>query len=233
MAPRSVRRSKPPKPKAPILTAEQKRRRIERLKKCIRDLQAFDPQRVQKRFGVPEVFALEAAIDKALSSAFGHGTSAYMRYNRAAALDHGPLITNVPVRSTVLPPASGRRRICNPEMKVAVRPPRHRGGAAKAEVRASGMPIGQRHVLEVSCMSVQRVEGRAASAGGSIRCGPGSRSISSVIGGSSSSVLGTALHPAPSSATAFFLFFLRTTSAPPRCRLSISGIDVDGVSSSA
>jgi hypothetical protein len=107
MARRSLRRSKPPKPTAPILTAEQKRRRVERLKKCIGDLQAFDPQKVQKRFGVPEVFALEAAIDKALSSAFGHGTSAYMRYNRAAALDHGPLITNVPVRSTVLPPASG------------------------------------------------------------------------------------------------------------------------------
>jgi hypothetical protein len=104
MARRSVRRSKPPKPKAPILTAEQKRRRIERLKKCIRDLQVFDPQKVQKRFGVPEVFALEAAIDKALLSAFGHGTSAYMRYNRAATLDHGPLITNVPVRSTVVPP---------------------------------------------------------------------------------------------------------------------------------
>jgi hypothetical protein len=45
-----------------------------------------------------------------------------------------------------------RRRICNPEMKVAVRPPRHRGGAAKAEVRASGIadwpaacPRGQLH----------------------------------------------------------------------------------------
>jgi hypothetical protein len=104
---RSVRRSKPPKPKAPILTAEQKRRRIERLKKCIRDLQAFDPQKVQKRFGVPEVFALEAAIDKALSSAFGHGTSAYMRFNRAATLDHGPLVTYAPVRSTVVPPEAG------------------------------------------------------------------------------------------------------------------------------
>jgi hypothetical protein len=107
MARRSVRRRKPPKPKAPILTAEQKRRRIERLKKCIRDLQAFDPQKVQKRFGVPEVFALEAAIDKALASAFGQGTSAYMRYNRAATLDHGPLITKVPVRSAAVPPDSG------------------------------------------------------------------------------------------------------------------------------
>jgi hypothetical protein len=106
MARRSVRRSKPPKPKAPILTAEQKRRRIERLKKCIRDLQAFDPQKVQKRFGVPEVFALEAVIDKALASAFGQRTSAYMRYNRAATLDHGPLITKAPVRSAVMPPES-------------------------------------------------------------------------------------------------------------------------------
>jgi hypothetical protein len=104
MARRSVRRRKPPKPKAPILTAEQKRRRIERLKKCICDLQAFDPQQVQKRFGVPEVFALEAAIDKALASAFGQGTSAYMRYNRAATLDHGPLITKAPVRSAAVPP---------------------------------------------------------------------------------------------------------------------------------
>jgi hypothetical protein len=106
-----ARRSKPPKPKAPILTAEQKRRRIERLKKCIRDLQAFDPQKVQKRFGVPEVFALEAAIDKALASAFGQGTSAYMRYNRAATLDHGPLITKAPVRSAaVRPEDSGEPR---------------------------------------------------------------------------------------------------------------------------
>jgi hypothetical protein len=107
MARRSVRRPKPPKRKAPILTAEQKRRRIERLKKCIRDLQAFDPQKVQKRFGEPEVFALEAAIDKALTSAFGHGTSAYMRFNRAATLDHGPLITNAPVHSIAAPPESG------------------------------------------------------------------------------------------------------------------------------
>jgi hypothetical protein len=110
MARGSVRRprrpSKPPKPQAPVLTVQQKRRRIERLKNCIRDLQAFDPQKVQKRFGVPEVFALEAAIDKALTSAFGHGTSLYMRFNRAATLDHGPLITNAPVRGTVAPPDS-------------------------------------------------------------------------------------------------------------------------------
>ena len=104
MARRSVgppRPSKPRKPKAPVLTVEQKRRRIEQFKKCICDLEAFDPQKVPKRFGVPQVVALEAAIDKALSSAFGQGTSAYMRYNRAATLDHSPLVTNASVRSTV------------------------------------------------------------------------------------------------------------------------------------
>ena len=89
---------------------EQKRRRIEQFKKCIRDLEAFDPQKVPKRFGVPEVVALEAAIDKALSSAFGQGTSAYMRYNRAATLDHSPLVTNASVRSTVGEPGSQEAR---------------------------------------------------------------------------------------------------------------------------
>ena len=99
MARRSV---PPPKPKPPVLTVGQKRGRIERLQKCMQRLEAFDPQNVQRRVGVPEVLALEAAIDKALSSAFGYGTPAYMRYNRAATLDHGPLITKAPVRSAVV-----------------------------------------------------------------------------------------------------------------------------------
>lgn len=100
----------PPKPRSPILTAGQKRRRIERLQKCITSLEAFDPQKVRKRFGNPEVLALEAAIDKALSSAFGYGTPAYMQYNQAATLDPGPLITNVALHGTVLRPvrAPGR-----------------------------------------------------------------------------------------------------------------------------
>jgi hypothetical protein len=96
-----ARRPVPPsKPRSPILTAGQKRRRIERLQKCITSLEAFDPQKVRKRSGNPEVLALEAAIDKGLSSAFGYGTAAYMQYNHAATLDPGPLITNaaLPVR---------------------------------------------------------------------------------------------------------------------------------------
>jgi hypothetical protein len=107
MARRSV---PPPKPKAPILTAGQKRRRIERLQKCIASLEAFDSQKVRKRFGNPEVIALEATIDKALSSAFGYGTQAYMRYNQAATLDFGPLISNATLGSPVLRPVGGPGR---------------------------------------------------------------------------------------------------------------------------
>jgi len=107
MARRSV---PPPKPKAPILSAGQKRRRIERLQKCITSLEAFDSEKVRKRFGNPEVIALEAAIDKALSSAFGYGTPAYMRYNQAATLDPGPLISNAALRSPGPRPVGGPGR---------------------------------------------------------------------------------------------------------------------------
>jgi hypothetical protein len=99
----------PPKPRSPILTAGQKRRRIERLQKCITSLEAFDPQKVRKRFGNPEVLALEAAINKALSSAFGYGTPAFMQYNQAATLDPGP-ITNAALHGTVLRPVRGPGR---------------------------------------------------------------------------------------------------------------------------
>ena len=106
-----ARRPVPPsKPRSPILTAGQKRRRIERLQKCITSLEAFDPQKVRKRFGNPEVLALEAAIDKALSSAFGYGTPAYLQYNQAATFDPSPLITNAALDGTVLRPLRGPRR---------------------------------------------------------------------------------------------------------------------------
>src|SRR5271170_7796196 len=102
------RSAPPPKPKSPNLTVGQKRRRIERSQKCITSLEAFDPQKARKR--APAVLALEAAIDKALSSAFGYGTSAYLRYNQAATLDPSPLLTNATLRSPVLPPVGGPGR---------------------------------------------------------------------------------------------------------------------------
>jgi hypothetical protein len=104
MARRSV---PPPKPKSPILTVGQKRRRIERLQKCVTNLEAFDPLKARKR--APAVIELEAAIDKALSSAFGYGTAAYLRYNQAATLEPDTLVTKATLRSPVLRPVGAQR----------------------------------------------------------------------------------------------------------------------------
>jgi hypothetical protein len=91
----------PPKPKTPTLTVGQKRRRLERLQKCVTRLEAFDPQKARKR--APAVLELEAAIDKALASAFGYGTPAYLRYNEAGTLDPSPLLTSVALRASAKP----------------------------------------------------------------------------------------------------------------------------------
>ena len=80
----------PPPPQRPAFTVGQLRRRIERLQRCIDELEAFEPQKVQKRYGEPEVIRLEAAIAEALTAAFGENTPAYNRYGDAARLDHGP-----------------------------------------------------------------------------------------------------------------------------------------------
>jgi hypothetical protein len=91
------RSAPPPKPRTPILTVGQKRRRIEHLQKCVTNLEAFDPQKARKQ--APAVLELEAAIDKALSSAFGYGTPTYLRYTEAATLDPSSLLTSLAVRA--------------------------------------------------------------------------------------------------------------------------------------
>jgi hypothetical protein len=97
-----ARRSAPSrKPTAPILTVEQKRYRIERFRICIQRLEDFDPEKVQRRVGVPEVVTLEAGIDNALSATFGYGTPSYFRFNLAARLDVGPLVTSPAPESTI------------------------------------------------------------------------------------------------------------------------------------
>jgi predicted nucleotide-binding protein len=80
-----------PPPPPPVLSPEQIRRRIEGLQRCIAELQAFDPQRVEKRRNVTEVVAIETSIMDALGAAFGHGTSRFNLYKDAARLDQGPL----------------------------------------------------------------------------------------------------------------------------------------------
>jgi hypothetical protein len=86
-----------PKPQPPTLTVGQKRRRIERLQKCLVKLEEFDPQKARKR--APAVLELEAAIDKALASAFGYGTLGYLQY-----VKRRPILT--PDRRPILTPLS-------------------------------------------------------------------------------------------------------------------------------
>jgi hypothetical protein len=85
-----ARRTTPPPPERPVLTADQLRRRVERLQTCIQEIQALDLEKVQKRDGDPEVMRIEAVIDSALTAAFGSNTPSYMRYWNASQLDTGP-----------------------------------------------------------------------------------------------------------------------------------------------
>jgi hypothetical protein len=91
----------------PVLTLDQKRYRIERFQLCIKRLEDFDPAKVQRRVGVPEIVTLEAGIDNALSATFGYGTTSYYRFNLAARLDVGPLVTSTALEGTVLRSVGG------------------------------------------------------------------------------------------------------------------------------
>jgi uncharacterized protein (TIGR02391 family) len=77
-----------------VLSVQQMKHGIVRLEKLIDEVEAFDPQILQKRFG-PEVQALEVAIEGTLASVFGHKTVEYNRYKDAADLDKGPVIMRV------------------------------------------------------------------------------------------------------------------------------------------
>src|SRR5579872_813167 len=85
-----VHRPSTPTPQPPVLTSDQIGRRIEGFRRCIAELQAFDPQTVQKRYNITEVVGLETSIKDALDAAFGHGTSRFKRFEDAANLDQGP-----------------------------------------------------------------------------------------------------------------------------------------------
>jgi hypothetical protein len=101
------RSASPPRSVLPVSTSEQRRYRAERFRICIERLEAFDPNKVRGRIGVPEVVTLEAGIDNALSATFGYGTPSYFRFNLAARLDSGPLVTSAALESAVLSSVSG------------------------------------------------------------------------------------------------------------------------------
>ncbi len=81
--------SQKPIPEPLILSPDQIRYRIGKIMKCVADLEAFEPQQVQKR-NDPEVECLEAAIREALLAAFGDGTPRFNIYIGAANIDQGP-----------------------------------------------------------------------------------------------------------------------------------------------
>jgi predicted nucleotide-binding protein len=85
-----ARKPSPP-PQPPSLTPDQIRQGIDRLKRRIGELQAFDPNVVTERWA-PETKAIEVSIDETLSRIFGHNTPRYHRYQRAADLDHGGVV---------------------------------------------------------------------------------------------------------------------------------------------
>jgi hypothetical protein len=88
------RRSNLPPPQSAVLTVDAMRVGIAQLNRRIAELEAFDPQSVQRR-DAPEVEALETAIDEALAKVFGLGTTEYIRYQAAATLDHGPRVMQI------------------------------------------------------------------------------------------------------------------------------------------
>jgi hypothetical protein len=87
----------PPTPKSPTLTIGQKRRRIERLQKCVT---------IRRRASEP----LRFSRSKRLSTKPGYGTTAYLRYNQAATLDPGPLLAHALVRDPAQHSAVGPAR---------------------------------------------------------------------------------------------------------------------------
>ena len=84
-----------PSKKAPplqndIMTDDQLFKGIDRLKKRLAEVQAFEPTSVRDQYNIPQVDALSAAVDEALVRTFGSNTVDYNRYSDAAHFDNGP-----------------------------------------------------------------------------------------------------------------------------------------------
>lgn len=160
---RMVRRPTPPSnPKRPILTIEQKHRCIDRLNKRINELEAFDPQTIQKRFS-PEVLALQNAIADTLSVAFGDGTPEYRRYSSAKRLDDGTATIQFVPAFGGMPEDAQRARQYFIEGKgrsvVLLRQAIRTLEEEIAEEEQSAQPLGKQLVPELSTRKVFVVHG--------------------------------------------------------------------------
>ena len=106
-------RNIPTPPEPPVLSADHIRRRIDGLRRCIKELEDFKPETVQKRYGISEVIEIETSIKDALAAAFGNGTHRYNRFEDAANLDAGP-------HTVRMAPAFGRGQSIDYDQRDAV-----------------------------------------------------------------------------------------------------------------
>ncbi len=84
-----------PPPERSTFTAAERRHAIDRLRRRIAELEAFDPTVVQSRRS-PEIMKLEAAIDETLRAIFGNNTHRYRLYMSAADLEPAPVLNLTP-----------------------------------------------------------------------------------------------------------------------------------------
>jgi predicted nucleotide-binding protein len=83
-------RRPPPPPQQAVLTPEQMRQGIQRLKRRIADVEAFDPQSIQTHDDTSKAEALEASVKGTLEQTFGPDTAHFKRYQGAASF-HWPV----------------------------------------------------------------------------------------------------------------------------------------------
>jgi predicted nucleotide-binding protein len=86
-------RRPPDLPKDVQLTPQQIRAAISRFERRIKEVEAFEPEKVTDRRD-PQIDALEAAIGEALTEAFGEETPIRQRYSAAASLDTAGISMN-------------------------------------------------------------------------------------------------------------------------------------------
>jgi predicted nucleotide-binding protein len=80
----------PPAKQPASLSPQQLQAGIERLKKCIERVEAFDPNNVKEQHNIPHVEKLAASLDEALVRTFGADSLDYERYKNAAYFSNGP-----------------------------------------------------------------------------------------------------------------------------------------------
>jgi hypothetical protein len=98
---------------APRRSPSEIRASISRFGRRITELEAFDPNSVRERSD-PRIDALEAAIDEALSEAFGHRTPDYQRYASARNLDTAGInyAFPIPMPEVIRGLVAGKERDC-------------------------------------------------------------------------------------------------------------------------